>query len=112
MLTGLQSLLRDPRFLSLQIDGGFSIADLLDSLPRSQREVPAPPPHVSAPSVPKPHVKRTRVSPPTPPTRKQSAPAKASAKAAAAPLPPALDKRPLPKEAPAVSIANPVKRPP
>jgi hypothetical protein len=34
MLTGLQSLLQDQRYLSLQVDGGFSIANLLDALPR------------------------------------------------------------------------------
>lgn len=104
MLTGLQSLLRDSRYLSLQVDGGFSIADLLDSLPHTSREASTPPPPVPAP-MPKPHVKRTRVSPPTPSLApKQSAPAKA----AAAPL---LNKRPPPSEAPAVSISiNPAKR--
>jgi hypothetical protein len=54
--------------------------------------------------IPKPHVKRARVNPTAPPPSKESAPAKAAA------APPALDKRPPPSEAPAVSRSAPAKR--
>jgi hypothetical protein len=106
MLTGLQTLLRDERVLSLRIDGGFTITDLLDALPRSGRVASAiPTPGPGNTPVPKPHVKRVRINPPQPPTvPKASAPAKADS------APPALDKRPPPSEAPAVSRTAP-KRP-
>jgi len=102
MLTGLQSLLLDQRYLSLQVDGGFSIANLLDALPRTLRETSALPPRAIETGsclVLKPHVKRTKVRPPTPP--------KASAPASATKVPPPiLDKRPPPSEAPAVSQSS------
>jgi len=79
---------------------------LLDALPRASREASAPPPRAveTGPHpVPKPHVKRTKVSPLTPP--------KAGAPASATKVPPPiLDKRPLPSEAPAVSRSS-AKRP-
>jgi hypothetical protein len=106
MLTGLQTLLRDECVLSLWIDSGFTIADLLDALPRSGRVASAiPTPGPGNTPVPKPHVKRVRINLPQPPTvPKTSAPAKADS------APPALDKRPPPSEAPAVSRIAP-KRP-
>jgi hypothetical protein len=62
MLTGLQTLLHDERVLSLRINGGFSIADMLDALPRSSSvagPTPTPVPGIgSTKPVPKPHVKR------------------------------------------------------
>jgi hypothetical protein len=109
MLTGLQTLLRDERVLSLRIDGGFTIADMLDALPRSSSvagPTPTPGPGIgSSKPVPKPHVKRVRINPPSPP-----APPKPSAPAKADRAPVALDKRPPPSEAPAVSRSAP-KRP-
>jgi hypothetical protein len=108
MLTGLQSLLRDKKVLSLQVDGGFTVANLLDpllwtspaALTRQAWALDLVQP------IPKPRVKQTKVNPPVPPPlSKESAPAKA----AVAPL--ALDKRLPPLEAPAVSRSAPAKRP-
>jgi hypothetical protein len=103
LLTGLQSLLRDEKYLSLQADGGFSIANLLDALPRSSTAAPSRPAWASdaVRPVPKPHVKRTKVGP-TNPTPKP--------KKAASAAPPVLPKRLPPLEAPAVSHAGPAKR--
>jgi hypothetical protein len=109
MVTGLQTLLHDKRVLSLRIDGGFSIADMLDALPRSSSvagPTPTPVPGIGfTKPVPKPHVKRVQINPPSPP-----APPKPSAPAKADRAPVALDKRPPPSEAPAVSRSAP-KRP-
>jgi hypothetical protein len=109
MLTGLQTLLRDERVLSLNVDGGFTIADMLDALPRSSSKATptlTPVPGIgSSKPVPKPHVKRVRINPPSPP-----APPKPSAPAKADRAPVALDRRPPPSEAPAVSRSAP-KRP-
>jgi hypothetical protein len=104
MLTGLQSLLRDKKVLSLKVDGGFTVANLLDSLPRAPVAAPSLPAWASGSvrPVPKPHVKRTKVGPSNPP---------AIPKEAASAAPPALTKRPPPSEAPAVSRAGPAKRP-
>jgi hypothetical protein len=104
MLTGLQSLLRDEKVLSIQVGGGFTVANLLDSLPRTSPAVPAHPAWASDAirPVPKPHVKRTKVGPSNPlPKPRESA----------TPAPPSLPKRPPPLEAPAVSRAGPAKRP-
>jgi hypothetical protein len=106
MLTGLQLLLRDKKVLSLKVDSGFTVANLLDSLPR------APVAALSLPAwatdavrpVPKPHVKRTKVGPSNP----QSKP-KEAASAKVAPL--SLSQRPPPSEAPAVSRTGPAKCP-
>jgi len=102
MLTGLQTLLRDERVLSLNVDGGFTIADMLDALPRSSSKATPTPTLVpgigSSKPVPKPHVKRVRINPPLPP-----APPKLSAPAKADRAPVALDKWPPPSEAPTVS---------
>jgi hypothetical protein len=106
MLTGLQSLLRDERVLSLQVDGGFTVANLLDSLPRAPAVVPSRPAWASdaVRPVPKPHVKRTKVGPSNPPSKpKEAAPPKVA--------PPTLSKCPPPSEAPAVSRSVPAKRP-
>jgi hypothetical protein len=63
MLTGLQTLLRNERVLSLNVDGGFTIADMLDALPGSSSKAtptPTPVPGIgSSKPVPKPHVKAT-----------------------------------------------------
>jgi hypothetical protein len=104
MLTGLQSLLRDERVLSLQVDGGFTVANLLDSLPRSTPAAALRPAWASdaVRPVPKPHVKQTKVGPSNPlPKPKEAALAG----------PPALPKCPPPSEAPAVPRAGPAKRP-
>jgi hypothetical protein len=108
MLTGLQSLLRNEKVLSLQVDGGFTVANLLDSLPRTSPAALTRPAWASdsVRPIPKPHVKWTKVNPPVPPP-----PSKESAPAKAAVAPPALDKRPPPLEAPAVSRSAPAKRP-
>jgi hypothetical protein len=49
MLTGLQSLLRDKKVLSLQVDGGFTVANLLDSLLQTLSATPARPPGLLMP---------------------------------------------------------------
>jgi hypothetical protein len=104
MLTGLQSLLRDERVLSLQVDSGFTITNLLDSLPQSTPAASLHPTWASnaVKLVPKPQVKQTKVglSNPLP-----------KPKEAALAAPPALPKHPPPSEAPAVSRAGPAKRP-
>jgi hypothetical protein len=104
MLIGLQSLLQDERYLSLQVDGGFSVANLLEALPCSQRKATAPPPPPrsavsSSQPVPKPYAKQTKVNPPVPPPKANVPLAKAAV------APPSLDKRLPPLEAPAVSLA-------
>jgi len=106
MLTGLQSLLRDKKVLSLKVDGGFTVANLLDSLPRAPVAASSLPAWASdaVRPVPKPHVKRTKVGPSNPQPKPKEA---ASAKVA----PPILSQRPPPLEAPAVSRAGPAKRP-
>jgi hypothetical protein len=106
MLTGLQSLLRDEKVLSLQVDGGFTVANLLDSLPWAPAVVPSRPAWASEAvrPVPKPHVKRTKVGPSNPlPKPKEAAPPKVA--------PPTLSKCPPPSEAPAVSRSVPAKCP-
>jgi hypothetical protein len=80
LLTGLQSLLWDERYLTLQVDSGFSIANLLNSLPHSQQEVSTCPTWASDTirPIPKPYAKRAKISQPTPPPKsKESPPAKA-----------------------------------
>jgi hypothetical protein len=109
MLTGLQTLLHDEHVLSLCINGGFTIADMLDALPRSANKAtptPIPGPGIGfTKPMPKLHAKRVRINLPSPPALpKPSAPAKADH------APVALDKRPPPLEAPAVSRSAP-KRP-
>jgi hypothetical protein len=106
MLTGLQTLLRDEQVLSPQLNGGFTIADMLDALPCSSSKAtptPTPVPGIgSSKPVPKPHVKRVRINPPSPPALpKPSAPVKADC------APVALDRRPPPSEAPTVSCSAP-----
>ncbi|KAF7770975.1 hypothetical protein Agabi119p4_6949 [Agaricus bisporus var. burnettii] len=90
MLTGLQKIVRDERYLSLQVDGGFTVADLIEALP-----------HRSSAAQP-PHPPRVKFNPPSPPARRASAPALADS----AP-PPTLSKRPAPSQAPAVSVHTP-----
>jgi hypothetical protein len=104
MLTGLQSLLRDERVLSIQVNSGFTVTNLLNSLPRAPVVVPSRPAWASDAirPVPKPHVKRTKVglSNPLP-----------KPKEAALVTPPGPPKRPPPSEAAADSRASPAKRP-
>jgi hypothetical protein len=106
MLTGLQSLLRDEKVLSLKVDGRFTVANLLDSLPQAPAVIPSRPAWASdaVRPVSKPHVKRTKVGPSNPPPKPKEA---ASAKVA----PPTLSQHPPPSEAPAVSRSGPAKRP-
>src|SRR5262249_16207074 len=110
LLTALQSLLRDSSFLNLKTDGRFSVANLLDALPRSKGEATTPPTRGPDPARSRPPPpKKVKFNPPAPAPPKASAPAKP----VAAP-PPALNQRPPPSEAPAVSQSAPTapaKRP-
>ncbi|KAF7773591.1 hypothetical protein Agabi119p4_5758 [Agaricus bisporus var. burnettii] len=106
MLTGLQKIVRDERYLSLQVNGGFTVANLIDALPhRSSAAQPPHPPRVpetgSRPAS-KPPSKKVKFNPPSPLARRVSAPALADS----AP-PPTLSKRPALSQAPAVSVHTP-----
>ncbi|EKM74181.1 hypothetical protein AGABI1DRAFT_133537 [Agaricus bisporus var. burnettii JB137-S8] len=106
MLTGLQKIVHDERYLSLQVDGGFTVADLIDALPHrsSAAQPPHPPrvPETSSRPASKPPPKKVKFNPPSPLARRASAPALADS----AP-PPTLSKRPAPSQALAVSVHTP-----
>ncbi|EKM79059.1 hypothetical protein AGABI1DRAFT_106672 [Agaricus bisporus var. burnettii JB137-S8] len=87
MLTGLQKIVHDERYLSLQVDGGFTIADLIDALPdRSSVVQPTHPPRVQETGprpTSKPPPKKVKFNPPSPLAKKASAPASADTPAPA-----------------------------
>ena len=105
MLTGLQKIVRDERYFSLQVDGGFTVADLIDALPHRSSVVqpPHPPrvPETGPRPTSKPPPKKVKFNPPSPLAKKASAPASADS------APPILSQRPAPSQAPAVSVRTP-----